>query len=53
MFRKMWNNIGMVFLKSPEGIYNRFQNILRLFHVSPNFPFTASETMREFYLPFI
>ena len=25
--------------------YNQFHNILRLFDVLPNFPFTASETM--------
>ena len=29
---------------------NHFHNILRLFDVLPNFPFTASETMRDFYL---
>ena len=26
-------------------IYNQFHNILRLFDVLPNFPFTTSETM--------
>ena len=30
--------------------YNQFQNILRLFDVLPNFPFTASETMGEYCL---
>ena len=30
--------------------YNQFQNILRLFDVLPNFPFTASETMGDYYL---
>ena len=29
--------------------YNRFHNILRLFDVLINFPFTASETMRNYY----
>ena len=29
---------------------NHFHNILRLFDVLPNFPFTASETMRDYYL---
>ena len=31
-------------------IYNRFHNILRLFVVLPNFSFTTSETMRDYYL---
>ena len=26
------------------------QNILRLFDILPHFPFTASETMRDYYL---
>ena len=30
--------------------YNKFHNILRLFDVLPNFPFTTSETMRDYYL---
>ena len=30
--------------------YNNFHNILRLFDVLPNFPFTTSETMGEYYL---
>ena len=29
---------------------NHFHNILRLFGVLPNFPFTSSETMRDYYL---
>ena len=29
--------------------YYQFQNILRLFDILPNFPFTTSETMREYY----
>ena len=29
---------------------NHFHNILRLFDVLPNFPFTTSETMRDYYL---
>ena len=28
---------------------NHFHNILRLFNVLPNFPFTTSETMRDHY----
>ena len=31
-------------------IYNHFHNILRLFDVLTNFPFTTSETMRDYYL---
>ena len=30
--------------------YNHFHNILRLFDVLTNFPFTASETMRNYEL---
>ena len=30
--------------------YNHSQNILRLFDVLINFPFTTSETMRDYYL---
>ena len=29
---------------------NNFHNILRLFDVLPNFPFTTSEAMRDYYL---
>ena len=29
--------------------YNHFRNILRLFDVLPNFPFTTSETIRDYY----
>ena len=29
---------------------NPFNNILRLFDVLPNFPFTTSETMGDYYL---
>ena len=30
--------------------YNHFHNILRLSDVLPSFPFTTSETMRDYYL---
>ena len=30
--------------------YNHFHNTLRLLDVSPTFLFTASETMRDYYL---
>ena len=29
---------------------NHFRNILRLFKVLPNFPFTTTETMPDYYL---
>ena len=32
------------------GNYNNFHNILRRFDVLPNFPFTASEKMCDYYL---
>ena len=31
-------------------IYNQVHNILRLFDVLPNIPFTTSETMSDYYL---
>ena len=31
-------------------IHNQFHNSLRLFDVLPNFPFTTSETMGDYYL---
>ena len=31
-------------------IYNHFHNILRFFDVLPNFSFTASETIDDYYL---
>ena len=30
--------------------HNQFYNILRLFYILPNFPFTTSETMHNYYL---
>ena len=33
-----------------QEIYNHFHNILRLFDVLPNFPFTTSEAMGDYYL---
>ena len=32
-----------------RNTYNQFHNILRLFDVLPNFPFTTSETMGDYY----
>ena len=32
------------------SFHNHFHNILRLFDVLSNFPFTTSEMMREYYL---
>ena len=34
--------------ESAEKIYNLGHNILRLFDVLPNFPFTTSETNRDY-----
>ena len=52
-----FNEIKMTFLKIFLKIhckalvsYSHFHNILRLFDVLPNFPFTTSETMRDYYL---
>ena len=36
--------------KNFQKDYNHFHNILGLFDVLPNFPFTTSETMRDYYL---
>ena len=33
---------------NPAKHYNHFHNILRLFDVLSNFPFTKSETMRDY-----
>ena len=33
-----------------ERSYNHFHNILRFFDVLPNFPFTTSEMMGDYYL---
>ena len=35
--------------KLSKAVYNHFYNILRLFAVLPNFPFTTSETMGDYY----
>ena len=42
--------IKIIILKLKFGTYNYFHNILRLFDVLPNFAFTTSETMRNYYL---
>ena len=46
-----------VYQEEPRGCfylhyrsYNHFQNILRLFDVSTNFPFTTREKMDNYYL---
>ena len=36
--------------KGKISTYNQFHDILRLFDVFPNFPFTTSETMRDYHL---
>ena len=38
------------YMKQKVNTFNQFHNILRLFEVLPNFPFTTSETMGNCYL---
>ena len=38
------------FRQPNESCYNHFQNSLKLFDVLTSFPFTTSETMRDYYL---
>ena len=43
--------VNIIFLHSLfVHTHNQFQNILRLYNVLPNFPFTGSETMCNYYL---
>ena len=37
------------YIKKYRYLYNHFHNILRLFDVLPNFRFTSSETMCDYY----
>ena len=41
---------GSNFSNNKSITHNQFYNILRLFDVLPNFPFTTSETMCDYYL---
>ena len=43
--KKIFSILGCIF-----EIYNQFHNILRLLDVLPNFLFTTSETMGQYYL---
>ena len=36
--------------KKKKTFYNHFHNILRLFDILLNFPFTTSETMGDYHL---
>ena len=46
-----YEKMGDVYLKNKkEMTCNLFHNILGLFDVLPNFPFTTSETIRDYYL---
>ena len=51
-----WSNFGFDFnltlkiLSKHLANYNHIHNILRLFDVLTNFPYTTSETMRNYYL---
>ena len=42
--------LGLQFTEIHQFTYNQFHNILRLFDVLPNFPFTTSETMGDCFL---
>ena len=39
-----------LYLRFTGSTYNQFHNILRLFNILPNFAFTTSETMDNYYL---
>ena len=41
---------NILFDSKPSYDYNQFHNILRLFDVLPNFLFTTSKTMCDYYL---
>ena len=46
-----WGKIKTLTQHFAGGLtYNQFQNILRLFDVLSNFPFTTSEKMCDYYL---
>ena len=47
IFKKLILILIIILMKM---ILNHFDNILRPFDVLPNFPFTTSETMRDYYL---
>ena len=48
-FKIIANSFFLYTTTKSNGVYNHFHNILRLFDMLPNFPFTASETMRDYY----
>ena len=39
-----------MYMSGSENSYSHFHNILRLFDVLTNFPFTTSETICDYYL---
>ena len=39
---------SLIWSKIYIGVYNYFHNIFRLFDILPNFPFTTSETIRDY-----
>ena len=49
-FKPCRKSLGHLVSKLHIQCYNHFHNILRLFDVLPNFPFTTSETMWDYYL---
>ena len=44
----MLKTLNFRLLLKVREIYNHFDNILRPFDVLPNFPFTTSETKRDY-----
>ena len=47
--RSFWN-WSLIDLRTYQTDYNYFHNILRLFVVLPNFPFTTNETIRDYFM---
>ena len=47
--RSYWN-WSLIDLRTYQTDYNYFHNILRLFVVLPNFPFTTNETIRDYFM---
>ena len=46
----LYRNVVVKLRNNQDLNHNQLHNILRLFDVLPNFPFTTSETMRDYYL---
>ena len=46
----LYRNVVVKLRNNQDLNHNQLHNILRLFDVLPNFPFTTSEKMRDYYL---